>query len=169
MLQDHYRTGLGQDSHAFLPPSVDKLCRIGGIVFPDVPGLAADSDGDPVLHAICNAISSITHIPILGGCAQAMCLEEQITDSSAYLEVALSHLSPREILHVALCLEGKRPRMQSSAGKIRQNVAYLLAVPIEYVGLTITSGDGLSAFGRGEGIQCFCSMTVRERARDSLK
>jgi len=47
-----YRTGIGQDSHRFTATDSTKPCIIAGLVFDDVPGLAADSDGDVVLHAI---------------------------------------------------------------------------------------------------------------------
>ena len=60
------RTGIGQDSHRFLPADTSKPCVIGGLTYDDTPGFNASSDGDVVLHAICNAISSLTGILILG-------------------------------------------------------------------------------------------------------
>ena len=53
----------GEDSHRFLPPDSSKPCVIGGIIFEGVPGLDADSDGDVVYHAICNAITSYPAFP----------------------------------------------------------------------------------------------------------
>jgi 2-C-methyl-D-erythritol 2,4-cyclodiphosphate synthase len=64
-----YRTGLGQDSHRFLPEESSKPCLLAGLVFEDAPGMASDSDGDVIFHAICNAISSVTGVQILGGIA----------------------------------------------------------------------------------------------------
>lgn len=154
------RTGIGQDSHRFLPDDSTKPCVIGGLIFEDVPGLSADSDGDVVLHAICNAISSLTGEPILGGIAIELCHKHGITDSSVYLEKALVTLESQQIEHVSLAIEGKRPRMQGRNAEMRAKVATLMKIQIDQVGLTVTSGDGLTDFGCGDGLQCFCIITT---------
>lgn len=156
-----YRTGIGQDSHRFLKEQGSKRCIIGGVEFFDVPGLDADSDGDVVLHAICNAITSITHVYVLGEIAPKMCRFESITNSEAYLQVALDSLQKqhKQIVHVALTIEAKQPRMQKRIVEIRQNVARLMHLREKDVGLTVTSGDHLSDFARGEGLQCFAIVT----------
>lgn len=154
------RVGLGQDSHGF-DKTHSKPCRIGGLTIKDSLPFAADSDGDIVLHAICNALSSLTHVPILGDIAITLC-RQGITDSRIYVEKALETLGSQTITHVALSIEGKTPRLQSRSKEIRGNVAKILGLKIDQVGLTITSGDGLTAFGRGEGMQCFCIITTEE-------
>ncbi len=154
------RTGIGQDSHRFLPDDSTKPCIIAGLIFEDVPGLSADSDGDVVLHAICNAISSVTGVPILGGIAIELCHKHGITDSSVYLEKALMTLKQQQIEHVSLTIEGKRPRMQARNSEMLSKIATLMRIDIDQVGLTITSGDGLTDFGCGDGLQCFCILTT---------
>lgn len=156
-----FKVGLGQDSHRFLSPESSKLCVIGGLIFEDTPGLAADSDGDVVFHAICNAITSISGIPILGGIAIELCHKDGITDSQVYLERALDSLAPWKIEHVALSIEGKRPRLEPKNLEMRQKIAEVLKISLSQVGLTATSGDGLTDFGCGEGLQCFCILTVK--------
>ena len=87
-----FRSGLGQDSHRFLGSDQSKPLILGGILFDDEIGLSADSDGDVVLHSICNAITSITHIPILGKIARELLEKDGITDSAVYLVKALESL-----------------------------------------------------------------------------
>jgi 2-C-methyl-D-erythritol 2,4-cyclodiphosphate synthase len=155
-----YKTGLGQDSHRFLLEREKKACRIGGVLFEEVPGFDADSDGDVIYHALCNAITSITHIPIMGDLAIHLCHEKKITDSAVYVQEALKTLKKYKIVHVALTLEGKRPKFQPRVEAIRAQVAKLLQIPLEAVGLTATSGNELNACGRGEGVSCLCLLTV---------
>lgn len=155
-----YKVGIGQDSHKFLKEKSEKKCIIAGLIFEDAPGLCADSDGDVALHAICNAISSITHVPILGRVAIDLCHKEGITDSSVYLEKALETLGTQKVEHVALTIEAKRPKLQMRCEEMRKNIASLMHLKIEQVGMTFTSGDGLSDFGRGEGLMCFCVISV---------
>jgi 2-C-methyl-D-erythritol 2,4-cyclodiphosphate synthase len=158
-----YKVGLGQDSHRFLPEDSTKPCVIGGVTFEEVPGLSADSDGDVVLHAICNAITSISGVPVLGGIAIELCHKNGITDSAVYLEKAVETLGAWQIEHVALSIEGKRPHLQKKNEDIRKKVADCLQVKLDQVGLTATSGDGLTDFGCGEGLQCLCILTVTEK------
>ncbi len=160
------RVGIGQDSHRFLA-TMGKVCVIGGIEFPEdglgvaMPGLDADSDGDVIFHAICNAISSVTGVPILGGIAQEMCKDGR-TDSALYLQEAMKTLGKQKVTHVALTVEARRPRLQAATDKIRENVAKEMGLAVAQIGMTSTSGDGLTDFGRGIGIQCLCILTTQE-------
>ena len=157
-----YRVGIGQDSHRFLINGADKKCIVGGQPFEGVPGMDADSDGDVVFHAICNAITSLTHVPILGNMAIDLCHNQGITDSRIYLSKALETLGSQKIEHVALTIEGSRPKFQKEADQVRQNVANILDLAIDQVGITFTSGDGLTSFGKGEGLMCYCILTTTE-------
>ena len=154
------RVGVGQDSHRFLPADSAKPCVVAGLIFGECPGLSADSDGDVAFHAICNAISSVTGVQILGGIAIDLCHKGGITDSQVYLEKAMETLGAQVIQHVALTIEGKRPRFQQRVDEMRGNIARVMGLRLDQVGLTVTSGDGLTDFGCGEGLQCFCFVTT---------
>jgi 2-C-methyl-D-erythritol 2,4-cyclodiphosphate synthase len=157
-----YRTGIGQDSHRFLPVDSSKPCVIGGVIFDGVPGLDADSDGDIVYHAICNAITSLSGVPILGGIARDLCRKDGITDSQVYLERALETLGEQKIVHVALSIEGKRPYFEEKIDQMKKKIAHVLKIKPTAVGITATSGDGLTDFGCGDGVQAFCIITTVE-------
>jgi 2-C-methyl-D-erythritol 2,4-cyclodiphosphate synthase len=160
-----HRSGVGQDSHRFLPPDSSKPCVIGGLIFEDVPGLDASSDGDVVFHSICNAITSLSGVPILGGVANDLCKKDGITDSQVYLEKAIETLGAQQIVHVALTIEGKRPRLEAKTQEMRKKVASILKVDVSQVGITSTSGDGLTDFGCGDGLQCFCILTTVQESQ----
>jgi 2-C-methyl-D-erythritol 2,4-cyclodiphosphate synthase len=153
------KVGIGQDSHKFLSEDTKKTCIIGGVSFEDVPGFSADSDGDIVYHAICNAISSITHAYILGDKAITMC-KEGVTDSKYYLLEAKNSLHKHKIHHISISIEAKRPRLQSSIYQMRKNVAEILDLDLDQVGITCTSGNNLGDFGRGEGVQAIAIVTI---------
>ena len=156
------RTGIGQDSHRFLPAESTKPCIIGGLTFEDVPGLKANSDGDVIFHALCNAISSVTGEIILGKVADELYEKDGITDSVVYLQKALETLGNQKISHVAITLEGSRPRFLERIPELRENIAKTLQIALSDVGITATTGEGLTDFGCGEGLQCFCVMTTSE-------
>lgn len=157
-----FRTGIGQDSHRFLPPDSSKSCIIAGLIFEDVPGFNANSDGDVVFHAICNAITSLTGVLILGDIADDLCLKDGITDSEVYLIEAMKTLGRQKITHVAITLEGKKPKFKERLMTMRENIARVMDIGITQVGITATSGEGLTDFGCGDGVQCFAIVTTEE-------
>ena len=101
-------------------------------------------------------------MPILGKIAVELCHKEGITDSQVYLEKAVATLGHKAIQHVALTIEGKRPRFQQRIDEMRMKIASVMQLQIDQVGMTVTSGDGLTDFGCGDGLQCFCILTTVE-------
>jgi 2-C-methyl-D-erythritol 2,4-cyclodiphosphate synthase len=156
------RTGIGQDSHRFLPSESTKPCVLGGLIFRDVPGLNASSDGDVVFHAICKAITSVTGIPVIGGIADDICLKDGITDSAVYLGEALKTLGKQKIMHVSIAIEAMKPKLKGRLLDMRENVASIMGIEVSCVGITITQGGGLTDFGCGDGVQTFAIVTTRE-------
>lgn len=170
MIQYEYVHAIGQDSHRFVEvgrdgkptdPKENQKLILGGFVIPKGRPLKANSDGDVILHALTNAVSGITCVNILGEKADHLCLIEGITDSREYLALALSYLGRREITHVSFSIECKTPKLAPYIEDIRASVAELIGTTYDSIGITATSGEGLSAFGKGEGIMVFCSVTVR--------
>ncbi|OGN62122.1 MAG: 2-C-methyl-D-erythritol 2,4-cyclodiphosphate synthase [Chlamydiae bacterium RIFCSPHIGHO2_12_FULL_27_8] len=155
-------TGIGRDSHRFLKNGNKKPLILGGMLFDDIEGLAADSDGDVILHSICNAITSITHVPILGDIAIELCKKDGITDSKVYVQKALETLKNCKILHVAFTIEAKKPKIQPKILELRKSISNILNIDISQVGITATSGDGLTNFGLGEGISVFCILSIQK-------
>lgn len=154
------KVGIGQDSHRFEEEGSDKPLVLGGITIPGCPGLAGNSDADVVMHAITNAVSSITCVNILGKISDDLCLKQGIRDSRVYLEEALKYMKNGQIHHLAISVEGLRPKLSEHIPHIRAHLATLLNISTTSVGFTATTGEGLTAFGRGEGIFCTVLLTV---------
>ena len=157
-----YKLGLGQDSHRFLPPTDKKPLRLGGVLIEGAPGMDANSDGDVILHALTNAVSSVTGKPILGFAADELC-KNGITDSRAYLQIALDDLQAvsLKLTHVSISLEMLRPKMKPHLESVREKVAELLRLEKTSVGLTVHSGEGLTDCGKGLGIYATVIITCQ--------
>jgi 2-C-methyl-D-erythritol 4-phosphate cytidylyltransferase/2-C-methyl-D-erythritol 2,4-cyclodiphosphate synthase len=154
----HTVTAIGQDSHRMGSAGTMVL---GGVTFPEYPALQANSDGDVVLHALTNAVSGISGKNVLGARADQMC-RSGITDSRAYLAEALSDLQNTVITHVSFTIECKQPHLSAHIDEMKASVAALLGISAQQVGITATTGEGLTAFGRGEGISVFCILTAEK-------
>jgi len=61
-----------------------------------------------------------------------------------------------------LAIEGKNPRFKDYIIPMREKIAFILGLTISQVGLTTTTGDGLTDFGCGDGLQCLCILSTME-------
>ncbi|MDR2577293.1 MAG: 2-C-methyl-D-erythritol 2,4-cyclodiphosphate synthase [Chitinispirillales bacterium] len=150
-------SAIGQDSHRFEPAGSQKPLILGGVVIPGALGLMGNSDADVILHAVTNAVSGISGVNILGKISDDLCLNQGITDSRVYLEKAIETLVPNrwKIIHLSISVEARKPHLSAHIPAIKRSVASLLSLPESCVGLTATTGEGLTDFGRGEGVQVF--------------
>lgn len=151
---------IGQDSHRFDFDNQEKTLMLGGVAFLDEPPLKGNSDADVVLHAITNAISGISGVNILGKISDDIC-KQGITDSRVYLQEALKYLTKHRLTHVSVSLECKRPKITPKIPEMKQSIAEQLGLNMENIGITATSGEGLTDFGRGEGIQAFVIVSAQ--------
>ncbi|EIJ41804.1 2-C-methyl-D-erythritol 2,4-cyclodiphosphate synthase [Beggiatoa alba B18LD] len=154
------KTGLGQDSHRFILAHEHKPLILAGILFPDDLGLEGNSDADVVLHAITNGISGITGVNILGKISDELCLKQGITNSRVYVEEALKYLNGWQICHISISIECQTPKITPFIPAMKQSIAELLQITVADVGITATTGEGLTDFGKGLGIQVFCIITA---------
>ena len=150
---------IGQDSHRFGEPCGETVIKLGGIDIPFDKPVEANSDGDVVYHAITNAVSGYTGVNILGGEADRICLEKGIKDSAVYLRKALEYLTDGKIIHCSITIECLRPKLMLHIPGMKESIGNILGIPASSVGITATTGEGLTGFGRGEGIQVFCILT----------
>lgn len=159
-----YISTIGQDSHRFGEVADNCSIMLGGVSIPSDRPLEANSDGDVILHAITNAISGYTGKIVLGGIADKLCLEEGIKDSSVFLKKAVEDIQDAKIIHCSVSVECLVPKLKPHFDRIRSKIAELLDLPVSSVGLTATTGEGLTSFGKGEGIQAFVILSFRKEA-----
>lgn len=152
------KVAIGQDSHRFDFENKQKKLILGGVKFENYPPLAGNSDADVVLHSITNAVSGITTVNILGKIADNMC-KSGIINSEEYLKEALKYLE-NEIIHLSISIECKTPKITPKINAMRKNIARILNINENQVGITATTGEELTEFGKGNGISTFSIITV---------
>lgn len=155
-----FRIGLGQDSHRFSEEKNKKLI-LGGIEVAGESGLAANSDGDVILHALCAAIEQALGRVNFSVYADAMCTQG-ITDSAKYLQIATAHLEEDgyRINNLGISIEAQRPKILPLEEKMKTRLAELLKIEKSTIGINATTGENLTAFGRGEGIQALVIISL---------
>ncbi|MEF3692310.1 MAG: 2-C-methyl-D-erythritol 2,4-cyclodiphosphate synthase [Candidatus Moraniibacteriota bacterium] len=165
-----FRIGLGQDSHRFSADKNKKLI-LGGVEVLGERGLKSNSDGDPILHALCAAIEQALGRTNFSVYADEMC-KKGIVDSMEYLKVAKNHLEEAgyALNNVGISIEGKVPKILPIEEKIKDKLVEVLSIEKAKIGINATTGEGLTPFGKGEGIQVFAVVSlVSELELDNKK
>lgn len=162
-----FLVGIGQDSHEFDPNQ--KGLTLGGIFLKNEQKLAADSDGDVILHAIGNGILQALGKESLGSIATPLFKEKNIRDSKIYLDHILQKMKKRcySINNIGIMLEGRKPLFDPVSAKMRTSLAKLFSMPEQRIGITATTGKNLTSFGQGKGIQCFAIISLRHHENKS--
>lgn len=158
--------GIGEDSHRFSnewPVTSDQCLKLGGMKIKNLPKLEAESDGDVILHALCNAVASAIGEGSLGTYATEMHMHG-IRDSSQYLKKILGAMERkhRRISHCSISIEAARPKIDPIAPIIKKHLSKLLKIPANKIGITATSGERLTPFGKGLAIRCAAIVTSKD-------
>lgn len=176
--QPEFAIGIGEDSHKFKVKSQKskvksarrksknrKLQRalmhkteflvLGGVKIKNLPALEAESDGDVIIHALCNAIASALSKGSLGTYATKM-RKRGIRDSKKYLQKITAQMKRERcgIKNCSFSIEAAYPQIDPLVPAIKKSLSKLLEIPRQKIGITATSGESLTPFGRGEAIRC---------------
>lgn len=157
-----FRVGLGQDSHAFDTQKKDLI--LAGVNFgqSECNGLKGNSDADVILHSICNALSQAIGGRSLATWADKMCLEQGIKDSSGYVKVVFEKVKKLglKINNLGVMIEAKKPRIEPKVDLMKKSLSQLLELDEQRISITATSGEGLTEFGKGNGIQALTIVSL---------
>ena len=157
------RVGLGQDCHRF-SSDPERPLVLGGVMVPDEQGLEGNSDADVVLHALCRALEQAIGGDDFSDYADEMS-RQGISDSRAYVNVARSHIEQAgyRVNNVGITIEAQRPRIEPIRREMRRKIAHLLGISETDIGINASSGEKMTAFGKGEGIQAFAIVSLDRR------
>lgn len=149
-----FRVGMGVDSHRFQEKKTSKKLVLGGVEIKDHLALDSHSDGDVVLHALFNALSSAIGEKSIGQFFPDNDPKWKGVDSIVFLRTILDRIKKSDYLigNVSITLECKTPKISPHSLAMIEKIANILNIHPADVALHATSGEGLTSFGKGEGI-----------------
>lgn len=145
------RIGIGYDVHAFGPGDHVVL---GGVRIEHDRGLVAHSDGDVLIHALCDALLGALALGDIGQHFPPGDPQWQGADSRMLLRAVQAMLVERgwrvgNVDTVVIC---ELPKLLPHVDLMRQRLADDLRVDLSAVGVKATTTEKLGFTGRGEGI-----------------
>lgn len=147
------RIGQGFDVHAF---AEGEFVTIGGVRIPHDRGLKAHSDGDVLLHALCDALLGAAALGDIGHLFPDTDERWAGADSRELLREVHRRIRTRgyRVGNVDLTIIAQAPRMAPHLERMRENIASDLTLAGDAVGLKATTTEHLGFTGRREGIAC---------------
>jgi 2-C-methyl-D-erythritol 2,4-cyclodiphosphate synthase len=154
------RVGCGFDVHAFGPGD---FVMLGGVRIAHTRGLVAHSDGDVVLHALCDALLGAAGLGDIGQHFSDADPQWRGADSGRFVEAVLAMLQTHglAVVNADLTVIGEAPRIAPHREAMRRRVAQLLGVDPAHVNVKATTTEGLGFLGRAEGIAAQAVVLLR--------
>lgn len=136
------RIGYGWDSHEF---KSGVPLKIGGVTIEHPKGLGGHSDGDVLLHAITDALLGAVAAPDIGTLFSPSDARWKGADSSVFLEEALHRVKAAgyKIANLDSTLILTQPKIGPHAAAIRRNLAELLGVSGDCIGIKAKTPEGM--------------------------
>jgi 2-C-methyl-D-erythritol 2,4-cyclodiphosphate synthase len=145
------RIGHGYDAHTF---TEGRPLILGGVTIPHDKGLAAHSDGDAVLHALCDALLGAAGLGDMGVYFPDTDKKFENIDSRLLLQDVVKLLVKENltIMNVDLTILAQVPKMAPHILTMRENIAADLNTEIKNINIKATTTERMGFIGREEGL-----------------
>lgn len=155
-----YRSGIGFDLHRLEP---GRKLFIGGAEIPHTKGFLGHSDGDLVLHALCDAVLGALCAGEIGiffpPTDESIKGISSVTIAKKVLEIVRERHA--QIVHLDATLITEEPKIKPHYETIRQSLARVFEMPLENISFKSKSHEHVGEIGRGEAAMCHAMATVK--------
>ena len=155
------RIGQGFDVHAF---GDGDHVMLGGVRVPHARGVQAHSDGDVVLHALCDAMLGALALGDIGVHFPPTDARWQDADSRLFLRHCAALMAERgwRLGNADLTIVCQRPRLAEHLAAMQANLARACRVEPGAINIKATTTEKMGYTGRGEGISAHAVVLLKE-------
>jgi 2-C-methyl-D-erythritol 2,4-cyclodiphosphate synthase len=155
------RVGNGFDVHAFGPGD---FLMLAGVRVPHSRGVTAHSDGDVVLHALCDALLGAAGLGDIGEHFANHDRQWRGADSAHFVRLVMAMLEQHQlrVANVDISVLAEAPKVAPYRKAMRRRIAALLQVAPQQVNVKATTTEGLGFLGRAEGIAAQATVLLLE-------
>jgi 2-C-methyl-D-erythritol 2,4-cyclodiphosphate synthase len=149
-----YKVGIGYDIHRLVE---GRPLFLGAIEIPYIKGLLGHSDGDALVHAICDALLGALALGDIGEHFPDTDPKYQGIASSKILTAIkdLVDKSGFKINNLDVVVIAQEPNLTPFKKQIKEKLCQLLSLSVELVNIKAKTNEGLGAVGNKEAIACY--------------
>ena len=156
---EDFRVGFGYDSHRL---EAGLRLRLGGVDIASDRGCVAHSDGDALIHALCDALLGAAALGDIGTHFPDNDLAFKGIDSTVLLRrtVELLHQKGWQVHNADVTIVLERPRLVDYKPLMQKCLAELLQIPVDAMSVKAKSNEGMGFTGHGEGVAVMAAVTL---------
>jgi 2-C-methyl-D-erythritol 2,4-cyclodiphosphate synthase/2-C-methyl-D-erythritol 4-phosphate cytidylyltransferase len=160
--RNQMRIGQGFDVHAF---GVGDHVVLGGVKIDYPKGVVAHSDGDVVIHALCDAVLGALGMGDIGQHFPDSDPRYRGADSRVFLREVWAHMRAAglELVNADITVLAEAPRIAKHRAAMAENLAADLGVSVQLINIKATTTERLGFIGRGEGLAASAAVLLRAR------
>ena len=155
-----YRTGFGFDLHRL---ETGRKLYLGGTEIPHTKGFLGHSDGDLVLHALCDAVLGALCAGEIGilfpPTDESIKGISSVTIAKKVLEIVRAHKA--EIVHMDATVITQEPKIKPHYDAVRKSLSAVFEMPVDNISFKSKSHEHVGEIGRGEAAMCHAVATVK--------
>ena len=154
-----YKVGIGYDIHRLVE---GRKLFLGAVEIPYIKGLLGHSDGDVLIHALCDALLGALALGDIGehfpdtdpkyqGVASSQLLKtvKELVDKSGY-----------KINNLDLIVIAQEPTLTPFKKQMKEKICALLGISRDILNIKAKTNEGLGAVGHAEAISCFATASL---------
>jgi len=147
----NFRIGQGYDVHRL---AEGETLWLGGVLVPHSKGTVAHSDGDVLIHAICDAMLGALKLRDIGTHFPDTSAEFKNIDSKILLKKSYDLVKQKgyEIVNIDSTIQAQKPKLKPFIPEMEQTMAGVLEIDPDQVSVKATTTEKLGFEGREEGI-----------------
>ena len=154
-----FRVGFGYDSHRL---TANRKLILGGIEIPFEKGCLGHSDGDALIHAICDALLGSLALKDIGSHFPDNSPDFKDIDSKILLKKTSGLILEQgwEIANIdtTICLE--RPKLKEFIPTMLSVLSELLEIEENQLSIKATTNEKMGFVGREEGVACYAIVMI---------
>ena len=156
-----FRVGIGYDSHRF---EDGHFIMLGGEKIQFTKGLAAHSDGDALLHALCDALLGAAALGDIGKHFPDDDPAFKDIDSATLVKNVMVELNKKDLVasNVDCTIILEKPKLSAHISAMQKNISALLNLSDDAVNIKAKTNEGMGYIGRGEGVAAIVVATLNE-------
>ncbi len=156
----NFRIGCGYDVHQL---KENNSLILGGVTIPHYKGTIAHSDGDVVLHAICDALLGAAGLGDIGHFFPDNDQKYKNIDSKILLKKVYFMIQKKgyviENIDVSIVLEA--PKLKNYLAEMKIQISQCVDLSVNDVNIKATTSEKLGFIGREEGVACYATTLIK--------
>tara|TARA_B100000945_G_C20338752_1_gene576273 strand:+ start:448 stop:927 length:480 start_codon:yes stop_codon:yes gene_type:complete len=155
----NFRVGVGYDIHQL--KNNNKLI-LGGVLIPHYKGTVAHSDGDVVIHAICDALLGAAGLGDIGHFFPDDDDSFKDIDSTVLLKKVFKMIQQNSffVVNIDVSIVLEVPKLKNYLLEMKSQISKCVNISVNDVNIKATTSEKLGFIGREEGVACYATTLI---------